>query len=166
MRCCPVEQTTADRFRLRFISRTTGQSFRASGRVPITSSLVSIARASCYWYIVEDTNSLSAAVQTNQLQIEGMVYPLNIHLGSGMSLKGLARSTEGAVLTDVEVAILDVMDQVVQSAQAQLPLGCNGTAESRRPEARRGFPPRQRPWRRSPRRARSKAPAGALLRTR
>ena len=90
------------------------------GRVPITSSLVSIARASCYWYIVEDTNSLSAAVQTNQLQIEGMVYPLNIHLGSGMSLKGLARSTEGAVLTDVEVAILDVMDQVVQSAQAQL----------------------------------------------
>ena len=88
----------------------------SAGRIPLTSSSVSIARASCYWYISSDHNT--AAVQSDDLRLEGMRYPINIRTGSGMALTGTANSASGATITDVEVAILDENDQTVQSAQA------------------------------------------------
>ena len=88
----------------------------ASGRVPISAASVSIAGASCYWYISADQNS--AAVTLDSLRLEGMRYPVNIRVGSGMSVTGTAASASGAVLTGVEVAILDAADQTVQSAEA------------------------------------------------
>ena len=47
-----------------------------------------------------------------------MRYPVNIRTGSGMSVSGIAASASDAVLTEVEIAILDANDQTVQSAEA------------------------------------------------
>lgn len=87
------------------------------GRVLLSQSLVSLSRASCYWYITSDHNDLASA-QGDGLRFEGMRYPVNIHTGSGMSLTGTARSSTGTVITEVEIAILDAADQTVQSAEA------------------------------------------------
>ena len=94
----------------------------SSGRIPITSSSVSIARASCYWYVTADHNSVSA--QPDDLRLEGMRYPVNIRLGSGMALTGTANSASGASLSMVQVAILDQADQTLQTAQA----ACSGSS--------------------------------------
>ena len=63
------------------------------GRIPITSSSVSIARASCYWYVTADHNSVAA--QADGLRLEGVRYPVNIRTGSGMALTGTANSASG-----------------------------------------------------------------------
>ena len=89
-----------------------------SGRIPLTSSSVSIARSSCYWYVTSDHNS--TAVQSDGLRLEGMSYPVNIHTGSGMALTGTANSANGTTLAEVQVAILDDADQTVQSAEVQV----------------------------------------------
>lgn len=86
------------------------------GRVPISAASISIAGASCYWYITSDQNSVTASLDS--LRLEGMRYPVNIRTGSGMSVSGIAASASDAVLTEVEVAILDANDQTVQSAEA------------------------------------------------
>ena len=88
----------------------------SSGRIPLTSSSVSIERASCYWYITSDHNSTTT--QSDELRLEGMRYPININLGSGMALSGTINSASGTTITDLEVAILDANDRTVQSAQA------------------------------------------------
>ena len=88
------------------------------GRIPITSSSVSIARSSCYWYVTKDHNSV--AVQADGLRLEGVRYPVNIRTGSGMALTGTANSASGTTLTSVQVAVLDAADQTVQSAEAQV----------------------------------------------
>ena len=87
------------------------------GRIPVTSSSVSIARSSCYWYVTTDHNSVAA--QADGLRLEGMRYPVNIRTGSGMVLTGTANSATGTTLTSVQVAVLDAADQTVQSAEAQ-----------------------------------------------
>ena len=86
------------------------------GRVPISAASISIAGASCYWYITSDQNSVTASLDS--LRLEGMRYPVNIRTGSGMSVSGIAASASDAVLTEVEVVILDANDQTVQSAEA------------------------------------------------
>ena len=96
----------------------------SSGRIPLTSSSVSIARASCYWYVISDQNGSS--VQADDLRLEGMRYPINVRTGSGMALTGIANSTSGSTLEAVQVVILDENDQTVQAAQAQV----NGTSFS------------------------------------
>ena len=88
------------------------------GRIPITSSSVSIARSSCYWYVTADHNSVAA--QTDGLRLEGVRYPVNLRTGSGMALTGTANSATGTTLTSVQVAVLDAADQTVQSAEAQV----------------------------------------------
>ena len=86
------------------------------GRVPISAASISIAGASCYWYITSDQNSVTAS--PDSLRLEGMHYPVNIRTGKGMSVSGIAASASNAVLTEVEVVILDANDQAVQSAEA------------------------------------------------
>lgn len=88
----------------------------SSGRVPISSASISIAGASCYWYITSDQNSINT--QPDSLRLEGVRYPVNLRTGSGMSVSGIVASASGSVLTEVEVAILDAADQTVQSAEA------------------------------------------------
>ena len=88
----------------------------SSGRVPISAASISIGSSSCYWYITSDQNSV--AVQPDSLRLEGVKYPVNLRLGSGMSVSGTVASASSAVLTEVEVAILDAADQTVQSAEA------------------------------------------------
>ena len=88
----------------------------SSGRVPISSASISIAGASCYWYITSDQNSINT--QPDSLRLEGVRYPVNLRTGSGMSVSGTVASASGSVLTEVEVAILDAADQTVQSAEA------------------------------------------------
>ena len=88
----------------------------SSGRVPISAASISIAGASCYWYISSDHNS--AVTTLDSLRLEGMRYPVNIRTGKGMSVSGTAASASGAVLSSVEAAILDANDQPVQSAEA------------------------------------------------
>ena len=88
----------------------------SSGRVPISAASISIAGASCYWYISSDHNSAVATLDS--LRLEGMRYPVNIRTGKGMSVSGTAASASGAVLSSVEAAILDANDQPVQSAEA------------------------------------------------
>ena len=61
-----------------------------------------------------------AALQADDLRLEGMRYPVNVHTGSGMALTGTANSTSGSTLEGVQVAILDENDKIVQSAQAQV----------------------------------------------
>ena len=86
------------------------------GRVPISAASISIAGASCYWYITSDQNSVTAS--PDSLRLEGMHYPVNIRTGKGMSVSGIAASASNTVLTEVEVVILDANDQTVQSAEA------------------------------------------------
>ena len=88
----------------------------SSGRVPISAASISIGSSSCYWYITSDQNSV--AVQPDSLRLEGVKYPINLRLGSGMSVIGTVASASSAVLTEVEVAILNAADQTVQSAEA------------------------------------------------
>ena len=88
----------------------------SSGRVPISAASISIGSSSCYWYITSDQNSV--AVQPDNLRLEGVKYPINLRLGSGMSVSGTVASASSAVLTEVEVAILNAADQTVQSAEA------------------------------------------------
>ena len=88
----------------------------SSGRVPISAASISIGSSSCYWYITSDQNSV--AVQPDSLRLEGVKYPINLRLGSGMSVSGTVASASNAVLTEVEVAILNAADQTVQSAEA------------------------------------------------
>ena len=88
----------------------------SSGRIPLTSSSVSIGNASCYWYVSSDHNSVAATADS--LRLEGMSYPVNVHVGKGMALTGTANSALGTTLTDVQVAVLDENDQLVQSAEA------------------------------------------------
>ena len=88
----------------------------SSGRVPISAASISIGSSSCYWYITSDQNSV--AVQPDSLRLEGVKYPVNLRLGSGMSVSGTVASASNAVLTEVEVAILNAADQTVQSAEA------------------------------------------------
>ena len=88
----------------------------SSGRVPISAASISIGSSSCYWYITSDQNSV--AVQPDSLRLEGVKYPINLRLGSGMSVSGTVASASSAVLTEVEVAILNAADQTVQSAAA------------------------------------------------
>lgn len=90
----------------------------SSGRIPLSSSSVSIGRSSCYWYVTTDQNS--TVTQTDSLRLEGMCYPVNLRTGSGMALTGTANSASGTSLTEVQVAILNEADQTVQSAQAQV----------------------------------------------
>ena len=58
------------------------------GRVPISAASISIAGASCYWYITSDQNSVTAL--PDSLRLEGMHYPVNIRTGKGMSVSGIA----------------------------------------------------------------------------
>ena len=88
----------------------------SSGRVPISAASISIAGASCYWYISSDQNSITTSLDS--LRFEGVRYPVNLRTGSGMSVSGIVASSSDAVLADVEVAILDANDQTVQSAEA------------------------------------------------
>ena len=88
----------------------------SSGRIPLTSSSVSVNGASCYWYVTSDHNSVASAA--DGLRLEGMSYPVNIQVGKGMALTGTANSASGTTLTSVQVAILDTNDQPVQTAQA------------------------------------------------
>ena len=88
----------------------------SSGRVPISAASISIGSSSCYWYITSDQNSV--AVQPDSLRLEGVRYPINLRLGSGMSVSGTVASASDAVLAEVEVAILDAADQTVQTAAA------------------------------------------------
>lgn len=62
----------------------------SSGRVPISAASISIAGASCYWYISSDHNSAVATLDS--LRLEGMRYPVNIRTGKGMSVSGTAAS--------------------------------------------------------------------------
>ena len=89
-----------------------------SGRIPLSSSSVNIARASCYWYVTSDRNA--AVSQADDLRLDGVGYPVNIRTGSGMALTGTANSAVGTTLTGVQVAILDASDQTVQSAEADV----------------------------------------------
>ena len=90
----------------------------SSGRIPLTSSSVSVNSASCYWYVCSDQNS--AAASADGLRLEGMSYPVQIQLGKGLALSGTASSASGTSLTGVQVAILDANDQPVQTAQAEV----------------------------------------------
>ena len=90
----------------------------SSGRIPLSSSSVSISGASCYWYVTSDHNT--AAVEVDGLHLDGMRYPINIRIGSGMALNGTANSASGVKLTSVQVAILNDANQTVQSAEAQV----------------------------------------------
>lgn len=88
----------------------------SSGRIPLTSSSVSVNGASCYWYVTSDHNSITSSA--DGLRLESMGYPVNIHTGKGMSLTGTAYSASGTTLTSVQAAILGEDDQPIQTAQA------------------------------------------------
>ncbi len=88
----------------------------SSGRIPLTSSSVSVNGASCYWYVTSDHNSVASSADS--LRLEAMVYPVNIQAGKGMALTGTANSPLGTTLISVQVAILDANDNLVQSTEA------------------------------------------------
>lgn len=88
----------------------------SSGRIPLTSSSVSVNGASCYWYVTSDHNSVASSADS--LRLEAMVYPVNIQVGKGMALTGTANSPLGTTLTSVQIAILDANDNLVQSTEA------------------------------------------------
>lgn len=90
----------------------------SAGRIPLSSTTVSVSNASCYWYVCNESNSLAA--QADGLRLEGMSYPINVHTGSGMSLSGAVSSATGTALSSVQIVILDIEDQAVQSAEAQI----------------------------------------------
>lgn len=88
----------------------------SSGRIPLTSSSVSVNGSSCYWYVTSDHNAVASS--PDSLRLEGMSYPVNVQAGKGLALTGTANSPLGATLTSVQVAILDENDQLVQTAEA------------------------------------------------
>lgn len=90
----------------------------SAGRIPLSNTTVSVSNASCYWYVRNESNSLAA--QADGLRLEGMSYPINVHTGSGMSLSGAVSSATGTTLSSVQIVILDIEDQAVQSAEAQI----------------------------------------------
>ena len=92
----------------------------SSGRVPLTDSMITLRDSSCYWYITSDSNSIASttSTQSDSLRLEGMRYPTNIRTGKGMSMTGTACANTGAVLTEVEVSILNEADEVVQGASS------------------------------------------------
>lgn len=92
----------------------------SAGRVPISSASVSIAGASCYWYIAEDNNAAAGASQTGELQLAGVTYPVNVHTGSGMSLNGTVTASSGSTLAEAAVWIEDAAGNTVMSAAAAL----------------------------------------------
>ena len=92
----------------------------SAGRVPISSASVSIAGASCYWYIAEDNNAAAGASQTGELQLAGVTYPVNVHAGSGMSLNGTVTASSGSTLVEAAVWIEDAAGNTVMSASANL----------------------------------------------
>ena len=92
----------------------------SAGRVPISSASVSIAGASCYWYIAEDNNAAAGAAQSDELQLAGVTYPVNVQAGSGMSLNGTVKASAGSALAEVAVLIEDAAGNTVMSAAAAL----------------------------------------------
>ena len=92
----------------------------SAGRVPISSASVSVAGASCYWYIAEDNNAAAGASQTGELQLAGVTYPVNVHAGSGMSLNGTVTASSGSTLVEAAVWIEDAAGNTVMSASANL----------------------------------------------
>lgn len=90
----------------------------SAGRIPLTSTTVSVARASCYWYMVNE-NDVTAA-QADGLRLEGMSYPVNVKTGNGVSLTGAVSSASGTTLSEVEILILDAADQEIQRASVQM----------------------------------------------
>lgn len=90
----------------------------SSGRIPLSNTTVSVSNASCYWYVVTETDSIAAAA--DGLRLEGMSYPVNVKQGHGVSLTGAVSSATGTTLSEVEIIILDADDQTVQSASAQM----------------------------------------------
>ena len=92
----------------------------AAGRVPISSASVSVAGASCYWYIAEDRNAAAGASQTGELQLAGVTYPVNIQAGCGLPLNGMVAASEGSTLAEVVVLIEDAAGNTVMSAPAAL----------------------------------------------
>ena len=92
----------------------------SAGRVPLSEAMVSLADASCYWYIAEDQNAAAAAPQTGELQLVGVTYPINVHAGSGLSLNGTVTATAGSTLAEVAVLVEDAAGNTVLSASANL----------------------------------------------
>ena len=92
----------------------------SAGRVPISSASVSVAGASCYWYIAEDDNAAAGAAQTSELQLAGVTYPVNVQAGHGMSLNGTVKASAGSALTEVVVLVEDAVGNTVFSAAAGL----------------------------------------------
>ena len=92
----------------------------SAGRVPISSASVSVAGASCYWYIAEDDNAAAGAAQTSELQLAGVTYPVNVQAGHGMSLNGTVKASAGSALTEVVVLVEDAAGNTVFSAAAGL----------------------------------------------
>ena len=92
----------------------------SAGRVPISSASVSVAGASCYWYIAEDNNAAAGASQSSELQLAGVTYPVNVQAGSGMSLNGTVTASDGSALAEVAVWIEDAAGNTVMSAAAGL----------------------------------------------
>ena len=90
----------------------------SAGRVPISEASVSLADSSCYWYIAEDQNA--AVPTTNDLQMSGVTYPVNVHTGSGMSLNGTVTATVGSTLAEAAVLVEDAAGNTVMSASAAL----------------------------------------------
>lgn len=92
----------------------------SAGRVPITEASVSLADSSCYWYIAEDQNAVSSTSQSGELQLSGVSYPVNVHVGLGMSLNGTVTATSGSTLAEVAVLVEDAAGNTVMSASAAL----------------------------------------------
>ena len=88
--------------------------------MPISSASVSVAGASCYWYIAEDNNAAAGASQSSELQLAGVTYPVNVQAGSGMSLNGTVTASDGSALAEVAVWIEDAAGNTVMSAAAGL----------------------------------------------
>ena len=93
----------------------------SSGRVPISAASISIAGASCYWYISSDHNSAVATLDS--LRLEGMRYPVNIRTGKCMSVSGTPASASGAVLSSVEAASWSLKNFDSQLRFGELPEG-------------------------------------------
>ncbi len=85
----------------------------ASGRVPLKNTSVTIERSSCYWYIAADNNA--ATNSSDELRFENLRYPVNVHVGSGMTLTGLIKAKTDTTLAEVQVAILNESDEIIQS---------------------------------------------------
>lgn len=88
----------------------------SQGRIPLSQARVSLGGISCYWFVCDDQNGLTAT--GDGLRLVGMRYPENVRQGSGVSLTGTVGAAPGTVLTEVEAAVLDAAGQTLQSAAA------------------------------------------------